>query len=71
MFGPFFLRDDYLFAIAPDGSAPACTLYVDLRDALRTGQQNWKKIDPKDSIAIMQAFSVEEDDLRVVVSVLR
>jgi hypothetical protein len=45
-------------------------LCVDLRDALLTGQHNWKKIDyPKVSIAIMQAFSIEEDDL--VVSVLR
>jgi hypothetical protein len=76
VFGPFFLRDDYLFAVDwqghPTGSGlgrPAL-LYVDLRDALRTGKHSWRKIDyPKGSIAITQAFSVEEDDL--VVSVLR
>ena len=74
LFGPFFLRDDYLFAIDwqgnPTGLRQPALLYVDLRDALRTGQHNWRKIDyPKDSIAITQAFSIEEDDL--VVSVLR
>jgi hypothetical protein len=75
-FGPFFLRDDYLFAVdwqghptGPSLRRPAL-LYVDLRDALRTGKHSWRKIDyPKGSIAITQAFSVEEDDL--VVSVLR
>ncbi|KAF8263734.1 hypothetical protein EI94DRAFT_1740257 [Lactarius quietus] len=61
LFGPFFLCDDYLFAPA--------LLYVDLRDALRSGQHRWKQIDyPPGSIAITQAFSIEEDDL--VVSVL-
>jgi hypothetical protein len=74
LFGPFFLRDDYLFAVDwqghPTGLRRPALLYVDLRDALRTGQHSWKKIDyPKDSIAITQAFSIEEDDL--VVSVLR
>ena len=74
LFGPFFLRDDYLFAIDwqghPTGLRQPALLYVDLRDALRTGQHLWRKIDyPKDSIAITQAFSIEEDDL--VVSVLR
>ena len=79
LFGPFFLCDDYLFAVDwqghPPGRQPAL-LYVDLRDALRTGQQQqqqqyrWKQIDyPPGSIAITQAFSIEEDDL--VVSVLR
>ena len=76
LFGPFFLRDDYLFAVdwqghptGPSLRLPAL-LYVDLRDALRTGKHSWRKIDyPKGSIAITQAFSVEEDDL--VVSVLR
>lgn len=74
LFGPFFLRDDYLFAVDwqghPTGLRQPAFLYVDLRDALRTGQHDWRKIDyPKDSIAITQAFSIEEDDL--VVSVLR
>ena len=74
LFGPFFLRDDYLFAAHWQGHLtglhqPALS-YVDLRDALRTGQHSWRKIDyPKGSIAITQAFSIEEDDL--VVSVLR
>lgn len=76
LFGPFFLCDDYLFAVDwqghPPGRQPAL-LYVDLRDALRTGgqqQYRWKQIDyPPRSIAITQAFSIEEDDL--VVSVLR
>ena len=74
LFGPFFLRDDYLFAVHwqgyPTGLHQPALLYVDLRDALRTGQHSWRKIDyPKGSIAITQAFSIEEDDL--VVSVLR
>ncbi len=74
LFGPFFLRDDYLFAVDwqghPTGLRQPALLYVDLRDALRTGQHSWRKIDyPKGSIAITQAFSIEEDDL--VVSVLR
>ena len=74
LFGPFFLRDDYLFAVDwqghPTGQRQPALLYVDLRDALRTGQRSWRKIDyPKGSIAITQAFSIEEDDL--VVSVLR
>ena len=74
LFGPFFLRDDYLFAVDWQGHPAAqrqpALLYVDLRDALRTGQHSWRKIDyPKNSIAITQAFSIEEDDL--VVSVLR
>jgi hypothetical protein len=74
LYGPFFLRDDYLFAVDwqghPTGLRQPAFLYVDLRDALRTGQHIWRKIDyPKDSIAITQAFSIEEDDL--VVSVLR
>jgi F-box domain len=74
LFGPFFLCDDYLFAVDWQGDSdiqrhPAL-LYVDLRDALRTGRHTWKQIDyPPGSIAITQAFSVEEDDL--VVSVLR
>jgi hypothetical protein len=73
LFGPFFICDDYLFAVDwqghPAGRQPAL-LYVDLRDALRTGQHRWKQIDyPPRSIAITQAFSIEEDDL--VVSVLR
>ncbi|KAN0129012.1 hypothetical protein V8E53_013162 [Lactarius tabidus] len=72
LFGPFFICDDYLFAVDwqghPAGRQPAL-LYVDLRDALRTGQHRWKQIDyPPRSIAITQAFSIEEDDL--VVSVL-
>jgi hypothetical protein len=74
LFGPFFLRDDYLFPIDwqghPTGLRQPALLYIDQRDALRTGQHNWRKINyPKDSIAITQAFSIEEDDL--VVSVLR
>jgi hypothetical protein len=74
LFGPFFLRDDYLFAVdwqgQPTGLRQPALLYVDVRDALRTGQHSWRKIDyPKGSIAITQAFSIEEDDL--VVSVLR
>lgn len=74
LFGPFFLRDDYLFAVHwqghPAGPHQPALLYVDLRDALCTGQHSWRKIDyPKGSIAITQAFSIEEDDL--VVSVLR
>jgi hypothetical protein len=72
----FFLPDDYLFAVhwqghptGPGLGQPAL-LYVDLHDALHTGKHNWRKIDyPKGSIAITQAFSVEEDNL--VVSVLR
>jgi hypothetical protein len=74
LFGPYFLCDDYLFAVdwqghLPDSRQPAL-LYVDLRDALRTGQHRWKQIDyPRGSIAITQAFSIEEDDL--VVSVIR
>ena len=74
LFGPFFLRDDYLFAVHWQGHPTSlhqpALLYVDLRDALRTGKHSWRKIDyPKGSIAITQAFSIEEDDL--VVSVLR
>lgn len=75
LFGPFFLCDDYLFAVdwqgeSPTGSRQPALLFVDLRDALRTGQHSWKQIDyPRGSIAITQAFSIEEDDL--VVSVLR
>jgi hypothetical protein len=74
LFGPFFLCDDYLFAVDwqghPTGLRQPALLYVDLRDALRTGQHRWKQIDyPPGSIAITQAFSIEEDDL--VVSVLR
>ena len=74
LFGPFFLRDDNLFAIdwqgQPTGLRQPALLYVDLREALRTSQHNWRKADyPKDSIAITLAFSIEEDDL--VVSVLR
>ncbi|KAI0296741.1 hypothetical protein B0F90DRAFT_1744731 [Multifurca ochricompacta] len=74
LFGPFFLCDDYLFAIDwqghPNGLRRPALLYVDLRDALHTGQHSWKQIDyPPGSIAITQAFSIEEDDL--VVSVLR
>jgi hypothetical protein len=74
LFGPFFLRDDYLFAVDwqghPTGLRQPALLYVDLRDALRTGKHSWRKIDyPKGSIAITQAFSIKEDDL--VVSVLR
>jgi hypothetical protein len=68
-----------LFAIDwqghPTGLRQPALLYVDLRDALRTGQPNWRKTDypkktdyPNDSIAITQAFSIEADDL---VSVLR
>ncbi|KAH9955669.1 hypothetical protein BC827DRAFT_1235548 [Russula dissimulans] len=73
LFGPFFLCDDYLFAVDwqgnPTGSRQPALLYIDLRDALRTGQHVWKQIDyPEGSIAITQAFSIEEDDL--VVSVL-
>ncbi|KAH9059411.1 hypothetical protein EDB83DRAFT_2607181 [Lactarius deliciosus] len=73
LFGPFFLCDDYLFAVDwqghPNGLRQPALLYVDLRDALRTGQHRWKQIDyPPGSIAITQAFSIEEDDL--VVSVL-
>jgi F-box domain len=74
LFGPFFLRDDYLFAVDwqghPTGLRQPALLYVDLRKALCTGEYSWRKIDyPKGSIAITQAFSIEEDDL--VVSVLR
>lgn len=73
LFGPFFLCDDYLFAVDWQGNPTSlrqpALLYVDLRDALRTGQHLWKQIDyPPGSIAITQAFSIEEDDL--VVSVL-
>jgi hypothetical protein len=74
LYGPFFLCDDYLFAVDwqghPSGMRQPALLYVDLRDALRTGRHSWKQIDyPRGSIAITQAFSIEEDDL--VVSVLR
>jgi hypothetical protein len=74
LFGPFFLADDYLFAVDwqgdPTGERQAALLYVDLCDALHTGQHVWKQIDyPPRSIAITQAFSVQEDDL--VVSILR
>ncbi|KAF8488049.1 hypothetical protein F5888DRAFT_1879353 [Russula emetica] len=73
LFDPFFLRDDYLFAVDwqghPTGLRHPALLYVDLRDALRTGKHSWRKIHyPKSSIAITQAFSIEEDDL--VVSIL-
>lgn len=73
LFGPFFLHDDYLFAVDwqghPTGAGQPALLYVDLRDALRAGKHSWRKIDyPKGSIAITQAFSIKEDDL--VVSVL-
>ena len=47
LFGPFFLRDDYLFAIDwqghPTGLRQPALLYVDLRDALRTGQTPLEK----------------------------
>jgi hypothetical protein len=72
LYGPFFLHDDYLFAVDwqghPTGLRQPALLYVDLRDALRAGQHSWRKIDyPKGSIAITQAFSIEEDDINVVV----
>jgi hypothetical protein len=74
LFGPFFLCDDYLFAVDwqghPTSLRQPALLYVDLRDALRIEQHTWKQIDyPPGSIAITQAFSIEQDDL--VVSVLR
>jgi len=74
LYGPFFLCDDYLFAVDwqghPTGLRQPALLYVDLREALRVGHHRWKQIDyPPGSIAITQAFSIEEDDL--VVSVLR
>ena len=74
LFGPYFIHDDYLFAVDwqghPTSLQQPALLYVDLRDALRTGQHRWKQIDyPPGSIAITQVFSIEEDDL--VVSVLR
>jgi len=74
LFGPFFLCDDYLFAVDwrghPMGGRQPALLYVNLHDVLRTGKHSWRKIDyPKGSIAITQAFSIEEDVL--VVSVLR
>jgi hypothetical protein len=74
LIGPFFLRDDYLFAVDwqghPTSLRQPALLYVDLRNALRTGRHRWRKIDyPKGSIEITQAFSIEEDDL--VVSVLK
>ncbi|KAF8489547.1 hypothetical protein F5888DRAFT_1161856 [Russula emetica] len=73
LFSPFFLREDYLFAVDlqghPTGLRQPALLYVDLRSALRTGKHSWRKIDyPKGSIAITQASSIDEDDL--VVSVL-
>lgn len=74
LLGPYFLRDDYLFAMhlqenSADLRQPAL-FYVDLRDALRTGQHSWRQIlYPQGSIVITQAFSIEQDDL--VVSVLR
>jgi hypothetical protein len=58
------IRDD------PMGLRQPALLYVDLHDALRTGQRTWRRIDyPKGSIAITQAFFFEDDDL--VVSVLK
>ena len=74
LFGPFFLRDDYLFTIDWQGHLTGlcrpALLYVDLHEVLCTGHQNWRKTDYlKDSIAITQAFSIEEDEL--VVSILR
>jgi hypothetical protein len=74
LFGPYFLRDDYLFAVDwqdhPTGLRQPALLYIDLRDAHRTSQHSWRRIDyPKGSIAITQAFSIEEGDL--LVSVLR
>jgi len=74
LFGPYFLRDDYLFAVDwqghPTGLRQLALLYVNLRDALRTSQHNWRRVDyPKGSNAITQAFSFEEDYLSV--SVLR
>ena len=74
LFGPYFIHDDYLFAVDwqghPTSLQQPALLYVDLRDALRTGQHRWKQIDyPAGLIAITQVFSIEEDDL--VVSVLR
>ncbi|KAH9979411.1 hypothetical protein BGW80DRAFT_1455133 [Lactifluus volemus] len=76
LFGPFFLSDDYLFAVDwqgdPTGERQPALLYVDLCDALRTGQHTWKQIDyPPRSIAITQAFSVQEDDLVVSILSLR
>ena len=72
LFGPYFLCDDCLFTVNWQGSdqtagahEPAL-LYIDLRNTLCTGQHVWKQIDyPRGSIAITQAFSVEEDDLIV------
>jgi hypothetical protein len=74
LFGPFFLRDDYLFSVDwqdhPTGLCQPALLYVDLRSTLRTSRHRWRKIDcPRSSIVITQALSIEEDDL--VVSVLR
>ena len=46
LFGQFFLRDDYLFAIdwqghPATGLRQPALLYVDLREALRSGQHKW------------------------------
>jgi hypothetical protein len=49
LYGPFFLHNDYLFAVDwqghPTGLRQPALLYVDLRDALRAGQHSWRKID--------------------------
>ncbi|KAI0252941.1 hypothetical protein BJV78DRAFT_1281278 [Lactifluus subvellereus] len=84
LFGPFFLCDGYLFAVDRQGHGaqaghptslsvrqPALP-YIDLRDALRTGQHTWKQINyPPGSIAITQVFSIEQDDLVASVLSLR
>jgi hypothetical protein len=76
LFGPFFLSDDYLFAIDcqgdPTGERQAALLYVDLCDVLHTGQHVWKQIDyPPRSIAITQVFSIQEEMTTTATTVLR
>jgi hypothetical protein len=71
--GPYartILCNDYLFVFDSQGHWPGlgvlALLYIDLRDALRTGQYLWKQIDyPQGSKWVAQAFSIEEHDLVV------
>jgi hypothetical protein len=69
--GGTLLCDDYLFVIGGwPGVRPSVLLYVDLRDALRTGRYLWKHIDyPQGLVLSALGFSIEENDL--VISLLR
>jgi len=73
-YGLFFLCDDYFFGVdwpdQPTRQGQPASLYVDLRDALRTSQHLWKQIDyprSSESIAITRAFSSKRMTIDLVI----